>query len=157
MCEIRRGGYFVETKSTIFNKSSDLVAAGGSSSELNTSSIELGVSKLLSTSLAGVETLTLPIGILRLRWGNGYTIRTRANLLSCGPCLSQLSCAWLEALRSCTAHHTCTEERAIRVRLGINNTVFRDIMSYHEGAGTCIGVLDIWISEITLHIVTCIY
>ncbi|KAK4200412.1 aspartic peptidase domain-containing protein [Triangularia verruculosa] len=84
ICEIRRGGYFLETESTTFKKSADLIDAGGAPSELNTRGIELGVSKLLSTSLAGTETLTsglnsakpltMPIGIPRLRWDNGYTM-----------------------------------------------------------------------------------
>ncbi|KAK0721265.1 aspartic peptidase domain-containing protein [Apiosordaria backusii] len=84
ICEIRRGGYFLETESTTFTMSADLIAAGGTPNELNTPGIELGVSKLLSTSLAGTETLTtgpnitkaltIPIGIPRLRWDNGYTM-----------------------------------------------------------------------------------
>ncbi|KAK3305986.1 uncharacterized protein B0T15DRAFT_485463 [Chaetomium strumarium] len=82
ICEIRRGGYFFEDKSTSFTKSSDLVAAGGAGQELGTRGAELGVPKLLSTSLAGTEVFaagasnftTMPIGIPRMRWDNGYTI-----------------------------------------------------------------------------------
>ncbi|SPQ19645.1 f58b5868-3b7f-4eaf-9a50-02c158bc32bc [Thermothielavioides terrestris] len=82
ICEIRRGGYFYEANSTSFTKYSDLVASGGATQELGTRGAELGVPKLLSTSLAGTERFaagtsnftTMPIGIPRMRWDNGYTI-----------------------------------------------------------------------------------
>lgn len=82
ICQVRRGGYFIETNSTTFAKASNLVTAGGAPQEITTSGTELGVKRLVSTSLSGTESLavasakslTLPIGIPRLRWDNGYTI-----------------------------------------------------------------------------------
>lgn len=83
ICEIRRGGYFLETKSTSYTKSNDLVAAGGANQELGTRGSELGVPKLLSTSLAGTDLFgagtskpsdLMPFGIPRMRWDHGYTI-----------------------------------------------------------------------------------
>ncbi|KAK4157077.1 aspartic peptidase domain-containing protein [Chaetomidium leptoderma] len=83
ICEIRRGGYFLETESTSFTKSSDLVAAGGAGQELAVRGSELGVAKLLSTSLGGTDLLSagssgnltsMPLGIPRMRWDNGYSI-----------------------------------------------------------------------------------
>lgn len=55
--------------------------AGGAAQEITTSGTEQGVTKLLSTSLAGTDDLEvglssrlrLPIGIPRLRWDHGYT------------------------------------------------------------------------------------
>lgn len=81
ICQIRRGDYFLETDSSSFVKASDIVSAGGASQEITTTGTEIGVKKLLSTSLAGTDSLTvassdsltLPIGIPRLRWDNGYT------------------------------------------------------------------------------------
>ena len=83
ICAVRRGGLFREADSTTFSKSSDLVAAGGASRELgNVRGAELGVAKLLSTSVGGTErftiapanTTTMPIGIPRMAWDHGYTI-----------------------------------------------------------------------------------
>ncbi|KAK4234449.1 aspartic peptidase domain-containing protein [Achaetomium macrosporum] len=82
ICEIRRGGYFLEDKSTSFTKSSDLAAAGSATQELGTRGAELGVPELLSTSFAGTElfaagtsnSTAMLIGIPRMRWDNGYTI-----------------------------------------------------------------------------------
>ncbi|KAH6848017.1 aspartic peptidase domain-containing protein [Chaetomium sp. MPI-CAGE-AT-0009] len=83
ICAVRRGGLFQDVKSTSFSKASDLVAAGGASRELgNVRGTELGVAKLLSTSVGGTERFTIapanatdmPIGIPRMRWDHGYTI-----------------------------------------------------------------------------------
>ncbi|KAK4243460.1 aspartic peptidase domain-containing protein [Corynascus novoguineensis] len=83
MCRIRRGGYFRDDQSTSFSISSDLVAAGGATQELgNVYGAELGVAKLLSTSVGGTDkfgidpgnTTTMPIGIPRINWDHGYTI-----------------------------------------------------------------------------------
>ncbi|KAK3293754.1 aspartic peptidase domain-containing protein [Chaetomium fimeti] len=83
ICAVRRGGLFQDAESTSFSKSSDLIAAGGAARELgNVRGAELGVAKLLSTSVGGTErfaiapanTTTMPIGIPRMRWDHGYTI-----------------------------------------------------------------------------------
>lgn len=83
ICEVRRGGYFRETESTSFAKSSDLVAAGGAGEELSMRGSEPGVAKLLATSLAGTDRFgagssgklaAMPIGIPRMRWDNGYSL-----------------------------------------------------------------------------------
>ncbi|KAM7211719.1 Aspartic peptidase domain containing protein [Rhypophila decipiens] len=81
ICQIRRGGYFLETDSSTFEKSPDLISAGGATQEIATTGTGLGVKTLTGTSLSGTEglavgaakALTLPIGIPRLRWDNGYT------------------------------------------------------------------------------------
>ena len=81
ICQIRRGDYFIETDSSTFTKASDIVSAGGAPQEVTTTGTEVGIKKLISSSLAGTESLavassnplTLPIGIPRLRWDNGYT------------------------------------------------------------------------------------
>jgi len=81
ICQIRQGDYFVETDSSTFVKAPDLATAGGASQEITTLGTELGVKRLISSSLPGTDTLavssskplTLPIGIPRLRWDNGYT------------------------------------------------------------------------------------
>lgn len=81
ICKVRRGGPFIETASTSFSKATDLIAAGGASQEITTPGTEIGVRKLVLSSLAGNEQITLgssnsttlPIGIPRLRWDNGYT------------------------------------------------------------------------------------
>ncbi|KAL2131438.1 hypothetical protein VTI74DRAFT_5107 [Chaetomium olivicolor] len=84
ICRIRRGGNYLETKSSSFSKLFDLVAAGGATQEIGTRGSESGVPKLISTSLAGTDvfaagTITssngtmMPIGIPRQQWDNGYT------------------------------------------------------------------------------------
>ncbi|KAK0755095.1 aspartic peptidase domain-containing protein [Schizothecium vesticola] len=80
ICKVRRGGYFIETDSTSFSKTSDLISAGGASQEITTTGTEIGVKRLISTSLAGRDRLdvgsgfvNIPLGIPRLRWDNGYT------------------------------------------------------------------------------------
>jgi hypothetical protein len=81
ICRIRRGSYFLEADSTSFSKSSDIISAGGASQEISFRGAELGVAKLISTSVGGSDRIavsnaspaTLPIGIPRLRWDNGYT------------------------------------------------------------------------------------
>jgi hypothetical protein len=80
-CRVRRGGLFRESMSTSFNKSSDLMAAGGATQEIGTRGSEPGIPKLLSNSLAGVEWFALsgsnatsfPIGIPRIEWDTGFT------------------------------------------------------------------------------------
>jgi len=81
VCKVRRGGYFLESNSSTFFKSADLIAAAGAPQEITTSGTETGVRKLISTSLAGIERISLrpsfltelPIGIPRLGWDNGHT------------------------------------------------------------------------------------
>ncbi|KAK1830852.1 aspartic peptidase domain-containing protein [Podospora conica] len=81
ICKVRRGGYFIETDSTSFSKASDVISAGGASQEITTAGTEIGVKRLISTSLSGQDRLdvgssgfvNLPLGIPRLRWDNGYT------------------------------------------------------------------------------------
>lgn len=60
----------------------DILNAGGASQETNAPGSEAGVPKLVSTSLAGTETINFassgpltkfPIGIPRLNWDAGYT------------------------------------------------------------------------------------
>ncbi|KAK1781451.1 aspartic peptidase domain-containing protein [Copromyces sp. CBS 386.78] len=84
ICFVRRGGIYHYEDSKSFTKYNDLASAGGATNEITTTGTELGVKKLLSSSLAGVEKLsvggsntssvTMPIGIPRLRWDGGYTI-----------------------------------------------------------------------------------
>ncbi|KAK3489941.1 aspartic peptidase domain-containing protein [Neurospora crassa] len=84
ICFVRRGGIYHEEDSKSFVKYNDFASAGGATNEITTTGTELGVKKLLSSSLAGVEKLsvggsessfvTMPIGIPRLRWDGGYTI-----------------------------------------------------------------------------------
>lgn len=86
ICEVRRGGYFVEGQSSTWQKASteprDLISAGGAPQEITTAGTEAGVKDLVSTSSSGTERLavgtakdvTLPIGIPRQPWDKGYTI-----------------------------------------------------------------------------------
>ncbi|KAA8633983.1 hypothetical protein SMACR_07615 [Sordaria macrospora] len=84
ICFVRRGGIYHYEDSKTFSKYNDFASAGGATNEITTTGTELGVKKLLTSSLAGVETLsvggsdassvTMPIGIPRLRWDGGYTI-----------------------------------------------------------------------------------
>lgn len=84
ICFVRRGGIYHYEDSKSFIKFNDFASAGGATNEITTTGTELGVKKLLQSSLAGVETLsvggsdsssvTMPIGIPRLGWDGGYTI-----------------------------------------------------------------------------------
>lgn len=83
ICEVRRGNLFQEDESTTFDKADDIVAAAGAAHEVDFEGSEKGIKKLVSTSLAGTDTLTLngsvtlsdfPLGIPRMRWDNGYTM-----------------------------------------------------------------------------------
>ena len=82
---MRRGDFFLENESTTYDKRADIVGAGGASSEITTAGTELGVGKLVSTSVGGTDSFSLgsdepftvekfPFGIPRLRWDNGYTM-----------------------------------------------------------------------------------
>ncbi|CAM1510624.1 Fc.00g009590.m01.CDS01 [Cosmosporella sp. VM-42] len=83
ICDIRRGSLFQENASKTFEKADDIAAAGGARTEVTYEGSEIGIKKLISTSLAGTDTLVLngsdsltyfPIGIPRLRWDSGYTM-----------------------------------------------------------------------------------
>ncbi|KAI1245677.1 hypothetical protein MGN70_012569 [Eutypa lata] len=83
ICQVRRGNYYLESQSTTFERTSDLASAGGSSLESQGKGAELGISKLLTSSLGGTDTFTLestsslaafPVGIPRLSWDHGYTM-----------------------------------------------------------------------------------
>ncbi|RSL51171.1 hypothetical protein CEP53_008540 [Fusarium sp. AF-6] len=83
ICSIRRGGLFNEEKSESFKKASDIGDAGGATDEVTFQGSEAGIKRLVSTSLAGTDNITLegapaleefPIGIPRLKWDAGYTL-----------------------------------------------------------------------------------
>ena len=103
ICEIRRGCYFLETESTSFTKSFDLVASGEAGRlEVDIRGSELGIAKLLSPSLSRTDLFgagsssnltTMPIGIPRMRWDNGYIILHALGLGSNSTSLNTLVCA----------------------------------------------------------------
>ncbi|KAJ0370495.1 hypothetical protein COL26b_010065 [Colletotrichum chrysophilum] len=82
ICEVRRGNLFREDDSTTFIKATDIVSAGGAPEEITTAGTEIGVKKLISTSIGGNDDLDIgstslnntPLGIPTLRWDNGYTM-----------------------------------------------------------------------------------
>ncbi|RSL57000.1 hypothetical protein CEP51_014314 [Fusarium floridanum] len=83
ICSIRRGGLFNEENSESFEKASDIGDAGGATDEVTFQGSEAGIKRLVSTSLAGTDNITLegapaleefPIGIPRLKWDAGYTL-----------------------------------------------------------------------------------
>ncbi|KAF5673882.1 peptidase aspartic [Fusarium heterosporum] len=83
ICEIRRGGLFNEEDSKSFQKANDINGAGGATDEATFQGSEVGIKKLISTSLTGTDNITLkgapavvnfPIGIPRLKWDAGYTL-----------------------------------------------------------------------------------
>ncbi|KAI0156758.1 acid protease [Xylariaceae sp. FL1272] len=83
ICEVRRGNLYVEDNSASFAKEDDVKSAGGASLETQGNGSELGISKLLTSSLGGTETFGFesgsmlhgfPIGIPRLNWDHGYTM-----------------------------------------------------------------------------------
>ncbi|KAH9239395.1 hypothetical protein K456DRAFT_1745551 [Colletotrichum gloeosporioides 23] len=77
-----RGNLFREDDSTTFIKATDIVSAGGAPEEITTAGTEIGVKKLISTSIGGNDDLDIgstslnntPLGIPTLRWDNGYTM-----------------------------------------------------------------------------------
>lgn len=81
ICHIRRGGYFYENSSSSWDKTTNLVDAGGAPQETDDTGSETGIVELLSTSLDGADTIALsgtnltawPVGIPRLNWDHGYT------------------------------------------------------------------------------------
>jgi len=83
-CRVRRGSYFRSSDSTTFRKTTDIVAAGGSATEISTLGTELGVGELVASSLGGTDVLSvgdgdsalvdaMPIGVPRFNWDHGYT------------------------------------------------------------------------------------
>ncbi|KAM0342607.1 hypothetical protein ACHAPU_009334 [Fusarium lateritium] len=83
ICQVRRGALFNEEDSKSFQKASDIDQAGVATNEATFQGSEAGIKKLISTSLAGTDNLTLdgapavgnfPIGIPRLKWDAGYTL-----------------------------------------------------------------------------------
>ncbi|GKT45017.1 uncharacterized protein ColSpa_05198 [Colletotrichum spaethianum] len=98
ICEIRRGSLFHTDNSTTFNKSSDIVCAGGAPEEITTAGSEAGAKKLISTSLGGKDRLDVggttlsstPIGIPTLRWDNGYTMLHALGLGASPTCITSL-------------------------------------------------------------------
>ncbi|KAK6077759.1 hypothetical protein SCUP234_06517 [Seiridium cupressi] len=83
ICEVRRGNYYLESESESFEKMKDLTAAGGSAIETEGKGAELGISKLLTSSIGGTDTFTpgdvnslpsFPVGIPRIAWDHGYTM-----------------------------------------------------------------------------------
>lgn len=82
MCRVRRGGAFLETRSTTFNQTQDLISAGGTIQETSDENAEAGIKDLVSSSLGGTDNINLagtgttprmPIGIPRQQWDNGYS------------------------------------------------------------------------------------
>ncbi|KEF63865.1 uncharacterized protein A1O9_01843 [Exophiala aquamarina CBS 119918] len=82
ICQVRRGHPYSDGNSTSFVQSLDIISAGGSSQETNAFGSEVGIAKLIDTSLAGIEFFNVastsqlsrfPIGIPRLGWDAGYT------------------------------------------------------------------------------------
>jgi hypothetical protein len=82
ICQVRRGNFFFENTSRTFEKSSSMLLAGGAGVETAGYGAEMGISDLLSTSLAGSDEFSpgttnlskFPIGIARENWDHGYTI-----------------------------------------------------------------------------------
>jgi hypothetical protein len=83
ICKVRRGSPYLEASSNTFSQSLDIIAAGGASQEeTDNFGEEYGVPKLVSTSLAGTDTINFassgpltgyPVGIPRQAWDAGYT------------------------------------------------------------------------------------
>ncbi|KAI1104485.1 acid protease [Jackrogersella minutella] len=83
ICQVRRGNYYEEGNSSTWAKVEDITVAGGAGTETQSQGEELGVSKLISTSLGGtdqfafnsIKTLaSFPVGVPRLDWDHGYTM-----------------------------------------------------------------------------------
>ncbi|KAH8666479.1 aspartic peptidase domain-containing protein [Xylariales sp. PMI_506] len=82
ICRVRRGNYYFENASTTWEKSTNIITAGGAIVETAGKGAESGISTLISSSLGGsdhisIETANLtdfPIGIPRQAWDHGYTI-----------------------------------------------------------------------------------
>ena len=83
-CRVRRGSYFRSSDSTTFRKTTDIVAAGGSATEITTLGTELDVGRLVTSSLGGTDVFSvgdgdaalvdsMPIGAPRFNWDHGYT------------------------------------------------------------------------------------
>ncbi|KAI2625072.1 acid protease [Hypoxylon sp. NC1633] len=83
ICQVRRGNYYHENNSSTWMKADDIAAAGGAIIETESHGSELGVGKLIDSSLGGIDTLSfgpaknltdVAVGIPRLSWDHGYTI-----------------------------------------------------------------------------------
>jgi hypothetical protein len=57
ICELRRGHLFSEENSATYTKTSDIIEAGGAPDEVTFTGSELGVRKLVLSSLAGTDTI----------------------------------------------------------------------------------------------------
>lgn len=93
ICKVRSGGYFFEDMSTSFNKSVDLISCGGAPQEIpNREVTPDSISKLVSTSLSGLDrivipggiSIELPIGIPRIPWDISPSTYTITNPLGLG-------------------------------------------------------------------------
>ncbi|KAI0408346.1 aspartic peptidase domain-containing protein [Xylaria palmicola] len=83
ICRVRRGNLYSEANSSSYQKAEDIPSAGGAPVETQGKGAELGISKLLDSSVAvrdglNVNTIQVaeafPFGVPRLSWDHGYTI-----------------------------------------------------------------------------------
>ena len=83
ICKVRRGNPYLEADSQSFVQAIDIINAGGASQEIDVTGAEIGVKKLIETSLGGSDSFMLggtsvitrlPIGIPRVAWDNGNTV-----------------------------------------------------------------------------------
>ncbi|KAH8167523.1 hypothetical protein CIB48_g685 [Xylaria polymorpha] len=83
ICRVRRGNLYSEENSSSYQKEEDIPSAGGAPVETQGEGAELGIGKLLSTSVAVRDSLDIgsvkiakpyPFGVPRLSWDHGYTI-----------------------------------------------------------------------------------
>jgi hypothetical protein len=82
VCQVRQGSPFLEANSNSFIQSLEIVSAGGASQETNAFKSEVGIPRLVSSSLEGTDSFKVasigamvqfPIGIPRSGWDDGYT------------------------------------------------------------------------------------
>ncbi|KAI0444574.1 aspartic peptidase domain-containing protein [Xylaria telfairii] len=83
ICRVRRGNLYSEGNSSSYQKTEDIPSAGGAPVETQGEGAELGIGKLLGTSVAVQDSLNIgsvkiakpyPFGVPRLSWDHGYTI-----------------------------------------------------------------------------------
>ncbi|KAI1204291.1 aspartic peptidase domain-containing protein [Annulohypoxylon truncatum] len=81
-CLTRRGGYYLESESTTWVKANDITLAGGAPIEAETQR-ELGIGKLITSSLGGTDKFTFnttgnlvdfPVGLPTMNWDDGPTM-----------------------------------------------------------------------------------
>ncbi|KAH9903770.1 acid protease [Xylariomycetidae sp. FL2044] len=83
ICRVRRGNLYSEGNSSSYQKADDIPSAGGASIETQSNGSEVGISKLMASSVAVRDSLDLgstsisdafAFGVPRLSWDHGYTI-----------------------------------------------------------------------------------